>query len=107
MFYNLSAPPRLKLVNVRIPLSQELLVLPSTWKEPVRFREAGAVFSFSADTPCHGSNAKDHSEHDGGISFPIGWLRIPTTSRRPDMFGISAEANEFLGGEWRMKRGGG
>lgn len=53
------------------------------------------MLSVGGDGESHCSKAEDNSAHDEGVVFPVGWLCVPTTGRRPDVLGETV-------GSWLM-----
>ena len=47
-----------------------------------------AVLALCGNGPGHADNAGENEANDGGVALPVGGLRIPTTSRRPDVLGV-------------------
>lgn len=45
------------------------------------------MLSVGGDGESHCSKSEDDGAHDEGVVFPVGWLCVPTTGRRPDVLG--------------------
>lgn len=61
--------------SARIPLAGLGLVRP--------------LLAVGAKLPGNGDNAKDDGAGNQSVAPPVGRLSVPTTSRRPDVFGVA------------------
>ena len=87
MFNNLLAPAVAPLVLCLLLVFLEDCAL-STREEPVGLRHLVPVFLIRAYGPAHSHDAGNDGAHDSCVGPPVGWLRIPTTSGRPDVFWV-------------------
>ena len=71
-------------------LGVQVQVVLSAGEESVAFGHLVAVFAVCAEHPGHADDAAEGEAYDGRVGFPVGWLGVPTTSRRPDVLGVSA-----------------
>ena len=91
MFDNLPAPAvKRQFLSIAINVHEILL---ATWEKPIWFRHFVSDLPLCADLPCKSGDTKYDKTHHCSIRLPIMRLRVPATSRRPDMLGI-AEFND-------------
>ena len=65
--------------------------IPSARVKSALFWECCSVLVLCAVVEDHGGDAEDDQAHESSIPAPIGRLSIPTTGRRPDVFGVAAD----------------
>lgn len=66
----------------------DVVVVLSAREEATLLGHFIAVLAVRADHPGHADYAAYDEAHDGGVCFPVGRLRIPTSGRRPDVLGV-------------------
>lgn len=47
------------------------------------------MFEVCTKRPCSGCDGYDYARHDCGIGFPVCWLAVPASGRRPDVLWVT------------------
>lgn len=114
-FFSCSTICLLQLRNVSAPLCSFALFLRevlswcdvlSAGEESALLGHLVAVLALCRDCPDHANNGDQGKADDSGVALPVGGLRIPTTSGRPDVLrvpGCGQRAGE-RGIGWRHLR---